>query len=118
MTKTSTPIGNSASRLIFLVTLLLPLVANSSTTYGHGTKSCGTWSKERKAESIESRYYEIWVLGFISGTGTILEVFRRTQEKTDADAALAYIDKYCTERPLAPIGEASEVLILELSQQK
>lgn len=63
---------------------------------------------------MTSRYQETWVLGFLSGTSVILEVFKKKQKKTDFDAAVAYIDKYCRDNPLSSIMEASQMLAVAL----
>lgn len=67
---------------------------------------------------MTSRYQEVWVLGFISGTGVILESHNKKQNVTDVDAAVAYINKYCGDHPLSSIMEASQMLVIELLPSK
>lgn len=104
-------------RAIIVIACLFPAVGNASTVYGTGNNSCGGWSKERAARSMTSRYYQMWVLGFISGAGATLEIFNRSAKITDSDAAHAYIDKYCAEHPLETIHVASQMLMVELLRQ-
>ena len=63
---------------------------------------------------MNSKYQEVWILGFITGTGLVLEASGKQQKVTDADAAAAYIDNYCRENPLSSIMEASQMLVVEL----
>ena len=101
-------------RSIFLSLAAIPFLANGATMYGYGNDSCGTWINEHKVQSEKSRYQEVWVLGFISGSGVIIQAFHKTQRMTDADAAFAYIDKYCNENPLEKISTASQDLVSKL----
>lgn len=101
-------------RIIALLICIAPPLSNAATVYGFGTHSCGQWLEERGKNSDSSRYHQVWVLGFISGTGVILEANNINQRKTDAHAVMAYVDKYCRENPLDDIQRASQTLVLEL----
>ncbi|EKF9835776.1 hypothetical protein U3G80_003423 [Vibrio cholerae] len=100
--------------LALLVIVVSASRSNAATVYGYGNNSCGTWIKEHEKKSETSRYQEVWVLGFISGTGVVLQAIDKQQKLTDADAALAYIDKHCRENPLDNLQAASQYLLSEL----
>ena len=101
-------------RIFVFIVFIIPFTAKGVTTYGYGTDSCGTWIKERKNKTTISKYHQVWVLGFISGSSMVLEAHKKIQNKTDVDAVVAYVDKYCSDKPLADISEASQMLVVEL----
>ncbi|PAY02909.1 hypothetical protein CKO50_02770 [Pseudoalteromonas sp. HM-SA03] len=103
---------------IALIVSISSFSSHAAMTYGFGNNSCGQWTKERASKSMNSRYQEVWVLGFITGTGLVLEASGKAQKVTDSDAAMAYIDNYCRENPLSSIMEASQMLVFELMPSK
>ena len=69
--------------------------AKGKDVLGSGTASCGTWL-EAKSEPANRQVYGQWVLGFISGSNWRSELQARP---VDTEAALAFVDVYCTNNP-------------------
>jgi hypothetical protein len=63
---------------------------------------------------LTSRYFEVWVLGFLSGTGVMLESEGRKQRLTDVDGVVAFVNSHCEENPLDSINKAAMHLLVEL----
>lgn len=77
---------------------------------GHGSTSCGAWTKERK-NYVVHHYHLQWVLGFISGMNW--QSGDKQARFADVDAVAAYIDNYCASNPLKTIAAASRSVVQE-----
>ena len=53
--------------LVTLVGLTSPGIAEKRTFIGPGTESCGAWTAARQAKGTRASFFEIWVLGYVSG---------------------------------------------------
>ena len=84
---------------------------SGATTYGLGTKSCESWTADRKQNNVIATANEAWVLGFVSGVGfaSLVEL-----EKTDANAINLWISTYCQKNARRSISEAAGALAQEL----
>jgi hypothetical protein len=87
---------------------------------GYGTsKSSGAWTEERrKVVGDRATPMEIildsWSLGFLSGANIAVSENPDFLEDIDGQAALAWIDNYCSKHPLDKIMDATFALTKEL----
>lgn len=102
--------------LAVITTLLSPVSHGGYMAYGHGTKSCGTWTNERSTEdiSLDEAAMRGWVLGFLGGVAwTGIE-----HRGADSNGMLAWIDNYCQANPLDNVSDAAAELAIELAKTK
>ena len=109
--------------LIFYLLLLLPPVANaidSSGNYvirGVGSKdgSCGEYVR---ADATARRWYESWLMGYISGVNTARNG-REDFSNAVAPAGLAqWLENYCRANPTITFREGVEALISEIKMRR
>ena len=108
--------------LMAMLTLLSLLAPQSvagqggSMVLGAGTASCGEWTKARRQQN--SAYFFSWVLGYLSATNASVQEFTSDiTATTDPEGLKAWIDNYCTQRPLDPLAKATGALVIELVSQ-
>lgn len=82
---------------------------------GQGNQSCGTWTAARRERNALG--HEQWVVGFLSGVGymglTGGGLPYNPLRGVDADAVWAWIDNYCSARPLDRIKDAAVAFMFE-----
>lgn len=83
-------------------------VAASSTVYGLGAKSCGTWVEKRRSND----HFDMaqWMLGYISAAG----FYGPDLRESEVQAFMTYLDNYCQQNPLQQFSGAVKRLITEL----
>lgn len=110
-----------------LVVAPLPAAgADDGATYavmGAGNVSCGTWTQERKSQTVLDQIVhlerESWMLGYITALNSWYlpddrGVVRDLAEGTDNAGLMAWIDNYCAAHPLNALTEAAIHLADEL----
>jgi hypothetical protein len=105
--------------LVGLVALVMLLLTDSSARgsedyaiYGYGNTSCGAWTANRPKDSAGSAAAVSWVLGFVSGVGFVDKPLR----KTDSAGMTAWIDQYCSKKPLDTLATAAGQMIFDLQK--
>ncbi len=85
--------------------------------YGAGTKSCGSWTRERSTEVMSPLRVnmEAWILGFLTGAGWMEQL---ELGEGDAEGKFAWIDNYCKAKPLDSIDSAAAGLVAVLALKK
>jgi hypothetical protein len=83
-------------------------------TVGYQSTTCGAWTKERREHSFARAAYEGWITGFLSGLAIAQKSNQNPLAGVDADAIYAWIDNYCSARPLDILSVASFALMKEL----
>lgn len=74
---------------------------------GAGVSSCGAWTADRRNRGASEIADTEWVLGFLSGIGYAGENMNPL-EKMDSDGVGAWIDNYCSSRPINTIVQAAK----------
>jgi hypothetical protein len=75
---------------------------------GAGTSSCGSWTASRRhPNSAAAIMYEAWVLGFLSGVGSVAAARVDPLEGLDYNAVDGWVDNYCRDHPLDRIEGAA-----------
>ena len=79
--------------------------------YGHGTKSCGTWTKEKAEFPLLHGDSESWVLGYVTGFGfgTGLNLVADTNEM------VGWMDDFCAANPRKNVYEAAAEMVYEIA---
>lgn len=107
-------IRSAAIGFVILATLSEPARSETKTVLGAATQSCGTWTRLRKGPpSIDRVIVEFWATGYATGANSD---FGKPDILTglDADAVEAWIDKFCLDFPLEPLGQATLTLVTTL----
>lgn len=93
-----------------------PAHAQGRMVLGNGISSCGTWTKERQTDAVNSALLTQWVAGFLSG----MNVPNATDVLVDKDydGLMGWIDNYCRANPLNSVGIASAALMYELRSRQ
>lgn len=95
--------------------IALPAAAQDVFVIGIGTNSCGKWL-EAKASPNARAAYRNWVLGFVSGVNW--HAPGPQARFPDAEAAVAFVDKYCENNPLHIVGLGAAALVQEAGGPK
>jgi hypothetical protein len=94
--------------------LLLPSHAAGYTMLGSGGASCEAWLATRRApRGLDAAMQQQWLLGFLSGIGSMVLGELDPLRRLDADAVYAWLDGYCSNRPAESIEAAARVFIQE-----
>lgn len=93
-------------------------VAQEISVRGIGNFSCGKYMELRKEPSqAQDSIFVSWIWGFLAGMG--MEADRAGAESApETEAALAYMDKYCRERPLEPVIKGAIQLFEDLGGKR
>jgi len=86
---------------------------------GAGRDSCSKWLSDRAATSTEARAATQarieWISGFLSAVNLFADRSGNLKGGIDAlDAALKWIDSYCSAHPVDPLWTAAGTLVLDL----
>jgi hypothetical protein len=103
-----------------LLTALLPSNPARSESYavwGAGSRSCGSWTSDRKEQGWSAIADLSWVDGFITAMNYSSPRVNGASHKIDGDAIAAWIDNYCSMHPLEPISSAAEALTATLAKR-
>jgi hypothetical protein len=105
-------------RLAFLlsISVLLALPAAARIAIGEGNESCGAWTKERRANSIRSRLYETWLLGFVTGHNWADNSKPDFLVGGDVAGIFGWVDEYCRLNPIKDLVNAADELVGVLSK--
>ena len=95
--------------------IVLSLTATSlaaQTWIGFGGASCGSWTEQRRTNSVLSAAYLTWVLGFLSGVNmeTVISKGPDFLENVDKGAIAGWLDNYCRAQPLDDLNTATALL--------
>ena len=93
-----------------------PPSAGLHAVYGLGLRSCGEWSRDRRADGWESAVKVSWLGGYLSGLSSALQVtgHQPLLHGTDMGGAIMWLDNHCAANPLDSISTAAEKLATEL----
>ena len=91
-----------------------PAHGQTYTVGGPGAASCGTWSAERRQDSIMVEARLSWILGWLSSAS--YRGNRDLLRDRDNDSLKAWLDNYCTAHPLEYVSDATIALELELAR--
>lgn len=92
-------------------TVMVPDHAAGYAVLGSGTMPCDAWSAARATPG--AAMYEQWVVGFLSGIGSMVLGELDPLRGLDATAVNGWMDKYCREHPRETIEAAARVFIQE-----
>jgi hypothetical protein len=105
--------GASLAALL-AATLLVPDQAAGYTLLGSGTASCEAWTAARRApHELDAAMHEQWVVGFLSGIGSMILGELDPVHGLDADAVYRWVDTYCRNHPADTIEAAARAFIVE-----
>jgi hypothetical protein len=100
--------------LIAATSSLLPGNASGYTMLGSGGASCETWTATRRTPpGRDAAMQQQWLLGFLSGIGSMVLGELDPLRGLDADAVYAWLDGYCRNHPAESIEAAARVFIQE-----
>lgn len=100
--------------LIAATVLLLPSHASGYSMLGSGGASCKTWTAARSAPpGLDVAMQQQWLLGFLSGIGSMVLGELDPLRGLDADAVYAWLDGYCRNHPAESLDAAARVFIQE-----
>ena len=106
---------------IVIIALVIALPANADDRYyvGVGVDSCGTWTKDRSKDEYGFLINAAWVQGYLSALNvwTVIGGKNDVLHDINANALVAWVDKYCQEHPLDTIVKAATELALELDRR-
>lgn len=103
----------------FLLALIAGTLAVSGraagyTSIGSGTTSCAAWVTARHSPAApETAAREQWVVGFLSGIGSMVLGELDPLHGLDAGAVYGWVDRYCGDHPAETIETAARVFIQE-----
>jgi hypothetical protein len=80
---------------------------------GTGAYSCGTWTQERRSGTGSDALMGNWVVGYVSGAN-VYDSGPDFLLQTDPNGIVAWVDNYCTSRPLENVFNGAHVLVQEL----
>ena len=93
-------------------TLMLAEPAAGYVWTGNGTKTCEAWTAARKTpQGTDTQTNEQWVVGFMSGIGSMALGELDPLHGIDADGVYRWFDKYCRDHPPETIEAASRAFI-------
>jgi hypothetical protein len=88
--------------------------ASGYTLIGNGALSCQAWMDARRdPHGLETRMSEQWVVGFLSGIGSMVLGELDPLHGLQADAVYRWMDNYCGAHPSQTIEAAARVFIQE-----
>jgi hypothetical protein len=94
--------------------LMLPDHAAAYAVIGNGTMTCEAWTTARRdPHGSGGLMNEQWVVGFLSGIGSMVLGELDPLHGLDADAVYHWMDDYCRSHPLEKIEAAARVFIQE-----
>src|SRR5271163_463744 len=104
--------------LLALAIAGLPTAPNAQKVmiWGSGYTSCGSWTKDANNGPVHYQR-EGWLLGFVSGYNWYAEDRGEDIKLEDGNALVAWVDNYCSKRPLDNIAIAASHLIDELRRR-
>ena len=102
----------SAFSVLILISVA-PASASANMMRGPGVSTCGTWTKNRQSDVIQSAWSEFWVLGYLNRAS--LQHSGDILESANSDGINAWIDNYCSAHPLDLIVDAADQLENELA---
>lgn len=102
----------------FLMALIAGTLAVSEsavgyTSMGSGATSCEAWVTARHSATPEKAAREQWVVGFLSGIGSMVLGELDPLHGLDAGAVYGWVDRYCGDHPAETIETAARVFIQE-----
>jgi hypothetical protein len=81
---------------------------------GNGTLTCVAWSEARRDQhGVATLMSEQWVVGFLSGIGSMVLGELDPLRGLQADAVYGWMDNYCGAHPSETIEAAARVFIQE-----
>ena len=92
-------------------------IAEPTFMFGEGQASCGIYLDDRRTASEQQYVYVVWVRGFTSGFNYGTKG-KQVSSGLDQQTILAYIDKYCRDKPLNGVAGAALSLVKELGGTK
>jgi hypothetical protein len=97
-----------------VATLVVSHSAAGYTSIGSGATSCAAWEAARRSpQAPETAMQQQWVVGFLSGIGSMVLGELDPLHGLDAAAVYGWIDRYCHDHPTETIEAAARVFIQE-----
>jgi hypothetical protein len=87
--------------------------SGSVTAYAVANLSCATWSATRNTKRSTSNPVVAWILGFISGMNSSIDLGYDPLSGVSGPGAIGFIDEYCNIHPIATTPEAVDALFSE-----
>lgn len=93
---------------------------NSMITIGVGSGTCRDWTIRRTRGGHPRENDRQWIVGFVTGVAFISsamgmgELFR---DEDDPETLIGFVDDYCARNPLKSVGQAAQMLWLELDRR-
>lgn len=90
-------------------------VAQPIAVYGLGGKQCGQYlsdmeKQKSRYESVAAAQYANWAEGYLTGYNALTSG-KQVEANLPRATIIAYIDKYCREKPLRPVFQAVDCLL-------
>jgi hypothetical protein len=106
---------SAASLLTLLAAILLvPDHAAGYAFIGSGTVSCEAWTAARRSPGgLDTAMHEQWVVGFLSGIGSMILGELDPLHGLDANAVYRWMDNYCRDHPAEKLEAAARAFIVE-----
>lgn len=98
---------------LLLLGAVVPARAIAINVIGTGTGTCGTLDEDRAGNSLGYNLETQWVVGYMSGFAdrSHLDLLKGL----DWGGVVAWVDRYCSEHPLAPLMTATQALATTLT---
>lgn len=78
-------------------------------------ESCGSYIKDRQARNQTGiAISRAWIEGYVSSYNIHTPATFNILGRTDIESVMLWLDNWCTNNPLKKLGNAMEVLMLEL----
>ncbi len=103
-----------AALIAAATSMLLPGHAAGYAMLGIGGSSCETWTATRRVPlGPDAAMEQQWVVGFLSGIGSMVLGELDPLRGLDADAVYAWLDGYCRNHPAETVEAGARVFIQE-----
>lgn len=107
--------AESMAVVIALAGAFPPAAAQEVFAIGLGTNSCSNWLEAKTVPHARAAYRN-WVLGFL--TGVNWHAPESQARIPDGDAAVVFVDGYCTNNPLHIVALAAAALVQDAGGPK
>jgi hypothetical protein len=110
--------------LVVLVSALISLPCVAKDVNGHyvvlsmGTKTCGEYVSDFKADERGKLDNSIWVAGFLTAYNIYTKGTKNISRNTDPAAWDLWINNYCERNPLDQVADAAVALVKELKSRQ
>ena len=115
-TKMQTSVTKKTVSMVLSVLISCAAIGDAQASAIRGSRSCGTWIKDRADTKWLALAEQDWLLGFLSGMAFYSS--KDILNGTDNESIFLWVDNYCRANPLKSLYHAGDELFDELVKQK